>query len=304
MASSASFSELNIRHGISGISSIVAGNGGLPKVVINSPQCSGEMYLHGGHVTSWVPKGEREVFYLSPNSQWLDGRAIRGGVPVCFPWFGDKADDPKAPAHGFVRTKSWDLESIEANGSDVTVSVGTKGSAETTKWWPHEFRLTCHATFGTKLKIELAVSNTGTSTFSFEEALHAYFRVGDVKQVAIGGLDSTRYIDKVDQRAVKMQSGDLQITAETDRVYLDTEHAIELTDADGRRLVTVHKQNSRNTVVWNPWAEKAASMHDLGAAEWKNFVCAETSNVGETTVRLNPGQSHSMSAFIEVAALR
>lgn len=304
MASSASFSELNTRHGISGISSVVAGSGGLPKVVINSPQCSGEIYLHGGHVTSWAPKGEREVFYLSPNSQWLDGRAIRGGVPVCFPWFGDKADDPTAPAHGFVRTKAWDLESIEANGGDVKVSLGTESSAETSKWWPHEFRLVCRATFGAQLKIELTVSNTGASAFSFEEALHAYFRVGDVEHVAIRGLDSTRYIDKVDQRAVKMQSGDLRITAETDRVYLDTEQAIELTDTDGLRLIRIHKQKSRNTVLWNPWAQKAASMHDLGAGEWKSFVCVETANAGETTVRVDPGQSHSMTAFIEVAALR
>lgn len=282
---------------------MVTGNGGLPKVVVTAASCSGEMYLHGGHVTSWIPRGESEVLYLSPNSLWQDGRAIRGGVPVCFPWFGDKADDPKAPAHGFVRTKMWELQSIETIGNDVVVSLSTQADANSHRWWTHKFRLVCRVTFGTNLKIELMVSNEDATQFAFEEALHAYFRVGDVKAIAIQGLDSTRYIDKIDHRIEKTQSGELRISAETDRVYLATQRNIEVLDSVWQRRIVIKKQASDSMVVWNPWQEKSASMGDLGAGEWKNFVCVETSNVGNSTVQLAPGQKHSMAAVIHIESL-
>ena len=279
---------------------MVNGNGGLPKVVVTSANCNGEVYLHGGHVTSWIPRSGREVLYVSPNSLWQNGRAIRGGVPVCFPWFGDKADDPKAPAHGFVRTKMWELQGIETIGNDVAVSLSTKADADSRSWWPHEFGLVCRATFGSNLRIELIVSNEDATQFAFEEALHAYFRVGDVEAVAIQGLDETRYIDKVDHRIEKTQSGELRISAETDRVYLATQHKIEAVDSASHCRIVIEKQASDSTVVWNPWEQKSATMSDLGAGEWKNFVCVETSNVGTSTVQLASGQRHSMAAVIHI----
>jgi glucose-6-phosphate 1-epimerase len=298
-----SFAELNQRYGIAGTAAVVEGNGGLAKVVISTPHCSGEMYLHGGHMTSWIPSGEREVLYLSPNSLFQDGKAIRGGVPVCFPWFGDKVDDPIAPAHGFVRTKSWQLEGIESSEDEVVVNIATESDEATRNQWPHDFRLVCRATVGGQLKVELVVTNTGPTAFSFEEALHAYFLVGGAGAVAIGGLDATRYIDKVDHRREKMQSGELRIAGETDRVYLDTQHEIEVRDSTWQRLIVLHKQDSRTTVTWNPWVEKSSGMGDLGAGEWKNFVCVETSNVVPYAVQLDPGESHTMTVVIEVVQL-
>src|SRR5580704_2665739 len=127
--------ELNRRSGIPGVASVVEGNGGLAKVVVASPTAVGEMYLHGAHVTSWRPRGAEEVLFVSSQSLWQDGKAIRGGIPICFPWFGGKADEPKAPAHGFVRTKAWQLESITKAGDGVTVSMFTESNVETKKWW-------------------------------------------------------------------------------------------------------------------------------------------------------------------------
>jgi glucose-6-phosphate 1-epimerase len=297
-------SALHSRFGIPGVADIVSGNGDLPKVVISAPDAAGEMYLHGSHVTSWAPQASGEGLYLSPKSLFQDGRAIRGGVPVCFPWFGDKADDPSAPAHGFVRTKTWELQSIESAGKSVIVSMSTESGDDTRKWWPHDFRLTCRTTFGAELKIELIVTNSGTAPFTFEEALHAYFAVGDATAAHVRGLDATRYIDKTDQFTEKMQSGDVGFSAETDRVYLATERDLELLDPAGKRSVGVHKQDSHTTVVWNPWSEKSIALQDLGANEWKHFVCIETTNVGPSAVQLGPGQGHTMAVRVQLAAAK
>lgn len=300
MLSTQSIVDLDRRFGIAGVAAVVVGNGGFPKVVITSPYARGENYLHGGHVTSWIPNGAKEVFYCSPNTLWKDGRAIRGGVPLCFPWFGDKADDRSAPSHGFVRTKAWELEAIERAGDGIAVSVSTKSSDGTRKWWPHEFRLVCRATFGVALKLELTVSNTDAVPFSFEEALHAYFRVGDAVSATVQGLDGTRYIDKVDHFAEKPQAGDIHLTGETDRVYLSTSHDVEIVDPMLNRRLLIHKENSRNTVVWNPWAEKSSTLADLGPGEWKNFICVETANVGSSAVQLVPGPSHTMTMEVRL----
>lgn len=256
------------------------------------------MYLHGGDVTSWAPSGGQNAFYCSPNTIWQDGVAIRGGVPVCFPWFGDKADNPAAPSHGFVRTKEWSLQSIEQLGEDIAVSMFSESSDDTRKWWTYDFRLICRATFGTRLKLELIVTNAGAVPFVFEEALHAYFAVGDVKSASVHGLDSTRYIDKVDHLTEKTQLGDLRLSSETDRIYLDTRHDIDVIDPALGHRITLSKENSSTTVVWNPWAEKSAAIRDLGPGQWRHFVCVETSNVGPFAVRLGPGDTHTMTAHI------
>ncbi len=304
MDSSSSISDLDTHFGIPDVASVVAGTGGLAKVVVSTPNSTGEMYLHGGHVTSWVPKGASDVLYCSPHSLWLDGRAIRGGVPVCFPWFGDKADDPVAPAHGVVRTKAWELESILMSDGDVAVSMFTESNDETRRWWPYDFRLVCRATFGVQLKLELIVSNTGSSPFVFEEALHAYFRVGDAEAASIDGLDATDFIDKTDQRARKCHHGVLRFSAETDSVFLNTQYSIELVDPVLQRRLILEKLNSLTTVVWNPWAVKSSAMSDLGRDEWKRFICLETSNVGPYAVRLDPDKHHVMAATIRVASQR
>ena len=170
----ATITELKRRFGIPGIARVVEGMGSLPRVHITSSAATGEMYLHGAHVTSWRPTDAGEVLFVSTKSRWQDGIAIRGGVPICFPWFGDKSDDPKAPAHGFARTKSWELDAIALSGEAVTVSMSTGSDEATKRWWPAEFRLICRATFGHELSIELELHNTGATTLRFEEALHAY----------------------------------------------------------------------------------------------------------------------------------
>jgi glucose-6-phosphate 1-epimerase len=297
----AAIAELDRRLGIPGSARIVAGNGGLAKVAVTTPVATGEMYLHGGHVTSWQPRGAEEVIFVSSESLWENGRAIRGGVPVCFPWFAGKADDPRAPAHGVVRTTAWQLESIVGVGDAVTVSMFTQSNEQTKRWWHGDFHLIHRATFGSELSLELVVRNTGAKSFRFEEALHTYFRVGQIEKVRLQGLDAVDYLDKPDSNRKKTQQGLIEIVSETDRVYLNTTGALSLEDESLRRRIRVAKENSSTTVVWNPWIEKAKSLSDFGDAEWKQMLCIETSNVADFAVELSPGQQHTMRSVVRIA---
>jgi glucose-6-phosphate 1-epimerase len=307
----AEIAALDRRFGIPGIAQVTAGNGGLTKVSITAPAATGEVYLHGAHVTAWSPKtqpvGAVEVLFVSDQSRWDQSHAIRGGVPICFPWFGNNADDPKAPAHGFVRAKAWQLESVTQSGQGdsnaVTVSLFTEGDAESKSLWPADFRLTLHATFGAELTLELLLNNTGAAPLRFEAALHSYFRVGDVQQARVRGLEGVQYLDKTRHNQQKTQRGDLRLTEETDSVYCNTSHALELEDPALRRRLHITKENSLSTVVWNPWAEKAKAMADLGAAAWKHMLCIECCNVGDFAVALAPGRQHSMRTTVSVAGL-
>jgi len=289
------------RFEIAGVAELVEGNGGLPRVRITSPEAEGEMYLHGAHVTSWKPKSDGEMLFVSSQSRWENGHAIRGGVPICFPWFGGKADDPKAPAHGFVRTKLWQLESIAQAGGAVRVSMFTESDEDTKRWWPADFRLVHRATFGSELSLELVVTNTGSALLRFEEALHTYHRVGNIDNTRVQGLDAVRYFDKTDSNRKKTQHGAIMIASETDRVYLDTPDAIELEDPVLHRRTRIAKENSYTTVVWNPWVRKAQSLSDFADDEWRKMICIEASNVSDFAVDLAPGQQHKMRALVRVA---
>ena len=295
--------ELDRRFGIPGNAKVCEGNGGLPRVVVSGSFGQGEMYLHGAHVTSWKPAGKDEVLFMSTKTRWEEGQAIRGGIPICFPWFRAKADDPRAPAHGFVRTKTWQLESIAETEAGVAITMFTESDENTRRWRLGQFRLEHRVTFGSELSLELLCTNTGATPLRFEEALHTYNRVADVGRVRLHGLDSVRFLDNTDSNKAKLQRGDVVIASQTDNAYLDTESPIDLFDPDGRRGIRLTKANSQTTVVWNPWREGAAGLRDLGDGEWKQFVCVEASNILDAAIHLAPGQQHRMTAVLSVEVL-
>ncbi len=247
--------ELDHRFGIPGVAEVCEGNGGLPRVRITGAFGEGEVYLHGAHVTSWKPAGnnEDEVLFVSTKSHWQEGQAIRGGIPICFPWFRAKGNDRQAPAHGFARTKSWQIESIVQNEGRVSVSMFTESDEQTRRSWPGEFRLIHRVTFGSELKLELICRNTGTTPLRFEEALHTYNRVADVEQVHLQGLDTVRFLDNTNANQEKVQIGDVAIASQTDSAYMNTDSAVDLLDPRMRRRIRLQKDNSLTTVVWNPW---------------------------------------------------
>jgi glucose-6-phosphate 1-epimerase len=300
MPASISVNDLNDRFAIPKIARIVAGNGGLPKVQITSPSASAEIYLHGAQLTSWQPAGSSEVIFLSEHSRWEAGRAIRGGIPICFPWFRAKADNPQVPAHGFVRTKAWQLESVTHDQDSVVVTLATQTDEQSRIWWPHECRVIHRITIGQELRLELIVSNIGPVPFQFEEALHTYHRVGDVVNLSISGLDKVAFLDNRDSNREKLLHGDVHLTEATDNAYINTQNAVEIIDPTLHRRIHIAKQNSLTTIVWNPWKEDAAKLADLGDSEWQQFACVEASNILRAAVTLAPGQQHTMQATIHV----
>ena len=297
--------QLHERFAIDGVAEVVAGNGSLAVVRVSLPAASAEVYLHGAHVTSWRPVGltakAEEVIFLSSRSKFQAGKAIRGGVPICFPWFRAKADDAKAPQHGFARTSEWTLESVERVGNSVVVSLSLESSEATRALWRHEFRAVYRVSVGTELKLELAVTNTGDEDFAFEEALHTYHRVGDVERVRVAGLDGVNYLDNRDGNRAKAQSGDVVLTGAVDNAYIATETALEIDDPVLGRRVEIEKAGSVTTVVWNPWDEAAKAMADLDDGAWREFICVEASNILGGAVTLAPGGEHVISATIRLA---
>jgi len=295
--------NLNRAFGIPGAVAAMAGNGGLPMLRVTAPSASADVYLHGMQITSWRPAGAGEVLFLSEHSAWQDGRAIRGGIPICFPWFRGKALDPAAPAHGFVRTKEWQLQSVTTHGDSVVLTGATEDDESTRRWWPWAFRLEYKLSIGAFLSLELKATNTGQAPFRFEEALHSYFRVSDAASVSVRGLDQVSFLDNMDGNRRRIQSGDLVFRAQTDNAYVDVAGSAELIDPAWRRAIVTEKVSSRTTVVWNPWQEGAATLKDLGNDEWRQFACVEASNILGSAISLAPGEQHAIQATLRVLAL-
>jgi glucose-6-phosphate 1-epimerase len=296
--------ELTAEFGIAGILDFVETEHGLVKAAVSLGDIAGELYLQGAHLTAWQPPGERPVLFTSPNSAFAPGRAIRGGIPIIFPWFGANRHDPNAPQHGFARTAPWRLDSVETTGSEsLTLTLGLGDGDVGSPFWPEPFRATYTVTFAQTLSLRLAVQNRATHPITFEEALHAYFAVPDITGVAISGLAGTTYIDKTDAARRKPQTAALvTITGETDRVYLDTPGRCAIEDRGLRRRVVIEKFGATSSVVWNPWAEKAAAMADLGDPAWRGMVCVEAGNIADNEVRLAADDEHQMSTVISVDA--
>jgi glucose-6-phosphate 1-epimerase len=296
--------ELTAEFGIAGTLDFVETEHGLVKAAISLDGISGELYLQGAHLTAWQPPGERPVLFTSPNSAFAPGRAIRGGIPIIFPWFGPSRHAPAAPQHGFARTTPWRLDGVETAGREsltLTLSLGDGNVGS--PFWPEPFRAIYTVTFAQTLSLRLAVQNRATHSIIFEEALHTYFAISDISTIAISGLAGTTYIDKTDAARRKLQTAALlTITGETDRVYLDTPGRCAIEDRGWRRRVVIEKVGAASSVVWNPWAEKAAAMVDLGDPAWRGMVCVETGNVADNEVRLAADDEHRMSTVISVDA--
>ncbi|HEX8464665.1 MAG TPA: D-hexose-6-phosphate mutarotase [Abditibacterium sp.] len=266
----------------------------LPRLQIEKDGASVEIFEQGAHVSRFQSSDGTELLFLSSSSRFEVGKAIRGGVPICFPWFGPKADDPNAPAHGFARTMAWQV----ADQRPFSVELDLESSEATRALWPHDFeakyRVTC---INARFQLQFTVKNSGTEPLHFEVALHSYFRVSDVKNIEIEGLDGKTYLDKVDGAARKIQNGTVKIEGETDRVYLDAGGPIELRHGE-RRLKIAGDSGWRSTVVWNPWIEKARSMSDLGDDEWTQFVCIEAGAIADDAITLPAGQSYQLTLEI------
>ncbi len=265
----------------------------------------GAVYDHGAHVASWAPAGHDEALWMSRCAVLEPGAAIRGGVPVVFPWFGSGRTGDLVPAHGFARRSDWSLVDVIHDADVVRVRHALTSSEATSPLFPYAYRATSEASFGRELALHLTVENTGDVAFTFEEALHTYLTVGDVARATVTGLDGTSYLDQVavGGPATRMQRGAVSFTGETDRVYASTATVV-VVDPVLRRSVTITKSGSADTVVWNPWVDKARALPDFGDDEWRTMLCVEGANLRDHAVTLAPGQSHTMGYTVAVTALQ
>jgi len=275
---------------------------GLIRAQVHLASADATIYLHGAHVTHSQPAGQKPVLFLSERSDFAPGKAIRGGVPICFPWFGARSDGGSGPSHGFARIEEWDF----AFAALVPGETGETGDRLhlTFTLAPNDlsrslgfdrFRVAYEVIVGTTLTLRLTVANSSDSPLHFEEALHAYFAVGDVRQTTLTGLESAQFRDKTDAMREKTgPDGPLGFAGETDRVYPNNTAPVDIHDTVNRRVIKVEKTNSATTVVWNPWAELAVKLPDMADDAWPEFVCVETANTATDAITLQPGESHSM----------
>lgn len=280
-----------------------SGPGGLPFLVVETNRCRARLAPYGGQLCEWTPAGQStSALFLSPRSAFAVGKAIRGGVPVCFPWFGNHPSDTTKPAHGFARTRAWEITRVtREDAGDVRVALRLASNTETRAYWNAEFSASLTLSLGASLAMTFEVENTGRDEIAYELALHSYFTVGDVERIRIQGLENTQFIDKVDGFRAKVHGVEpLVLSGETDRVFLNTTTACVIDDPALGRRVRVEKSGSLATVVWNPGLEKAQAMADVGGDAWRNFVCVETANCGPHEVRLAAGARHATTARVAV----
>lgn len=279
---------------IPGVVTFAKGNGGWPKVLIDTPWSSAEIYLHGAHVTGFQKKGEAPLLFMSKSSEFLSDKPLRGGVPIIFPWFGPREG---LPAHGFARTVAWVLteRSVRPDGSvDLCFRMPAIEFSDV------EFIVSV----GETLAMELIVRNTGEMDYAFETCLHTYFHISSIHEIAISGLTGTTYLDKVAGTTPTESAAPIHIASEVDRVYFDTTAAVEILDPGFKRSIRVEKSGSQSTVVWNPWIEKSQRMPDFGDDEYLQMVCVESGNVAKNQITLPPGGLAVMKVVVSSAELK
>ncbi|MBL0037602.1 MAG: D-hexose-6-phosphate mutarotase [Nitrosomonadales bacterium] len=269
---------------------------GLIMARIANKQAQSTIALQGAHVMTFEPVGEKPVIWISPAAKLVRGKSIRGGVPICWPWFGAHATDSTFSAHGFARTVPWQVVASEAlsdGGTRITFELPQ--SSIPSAQWPHACRVRNIVTVGKEMSVELVTENTGQAMFEIGEALHTYFAISDVDNICITGLEGCAYLDKVGDWQRRTQADAITIAAEVDRLYVDTNSDCLLDDSGHKRRIRIAKRGSLSTVVWNPWVEKAAKMGDFGSdTGYRGMVCVESANAAENIVKVAAGATHSL----------
>ena len=292
---------LNSRFGMPGMAFRV-GPGGLVLVEVESQLARAQVALQGAQVLSWTPRHEEPVIWLSEAARFAPGIPIRGGVPICWPWFGPHASDPALPQHGFARTAEWQMVAAERlfdGRIRLTFRLPDDCGASV---WSHRAELIYMVTVGQTLELDLVTRNTGAEAIVLGQALHAYFCVGDYKDVTVHGLEGCRYLDKVsgDER---LQDRPLMLSGKTDRVYLDVTRDCVIEDPALGRALRITKRNSHSAIVWNPALSGDSPGADFGTSGSRHMLCVETANAAEDVVRLEPRAVHLLFSRFSVEAL-
>ena len=292
--------QLQRQFGITNILSVTQKAPDYPVIEVDNEHAKASIALHGAHVMEFQPKGADPVLWLSRDALYSEGKAIRGGIPICWPWFGGHPDG-ELPAHGFVRNRFWQLESSEQLDNGATRLVMCISDDDTSRsMWDYRFRLRLTIVVGNELSLSLEMENLDSSSCTVTAALHSYFNVADVSDVDVLGLEGLEYTDQLLGNKQLVQTGPVRFDGELDRIYYPARADETLRDYQLNRDIIIKKTGSCSTIVWNPWVTKAESMADFEHGGHSNMVCVETGNAGEDTVQLLPNESHVLGMVISV----
>lgn len=274
---------------------------GIDVLRVETPFSVARLSLHGAQLLSFVPAGFDDLLWVSPTTS-RPPKAIRGGVPVCWPYFGKQGQPDDAIQHGHARISRWPLTEVkrEADGTAVL-----KLALPLRDGVPLELHMSIHV--GRELRQSIDTLHRGDAPYRLTQALHTYFRVADAAQVRVTGLDGLRYDDKYDG-GTHVQSGEWSLhdprdPGRSDRIYAGTGHRFDLLDPAGGRRIRLDTFGSRSLVVWNPGEAGAAAIADMPDDGWRTFVCLEAANASDDAIELDPGQRHRLSQVISMSAL-
>lgn len=273
---------------------------------IETPLATASISLHGGQVLTWHPKHQQHpVLWLSEKAVYAHGKAIRGGVPICWPWFGSHPTNPQLPGHGYARISPWNISSTQLlDDGAVQIILTMQDSELSQSLWAQPVQLTVCITVGTELSIELTTTNLGDQDIVFTEGLHTYFKISDVRNIRVMGLENSEYVDLVRDNVRSKQAGPITFDSELGRIFTNNTATCVIEDHEFKRRISIDKSGSLSTAVWNPWAETASKMPDLGEDGWRDMVCVESANALENVVIVKGGGSHTHSVVYRVEDMK
>ncbi|MRT91552.1 D-hexose-6-phosphate mutarotase [Ancylomarina sp. 16SWW S1-10-2] len=267
---------------------------------IESEYASAKLSLYGAQVLSFTPKEERNLIFLSKEAFYQNGKAIRGGIPICWPWFGAHPENKDLPSHGFARLSNWEVIQTSSSKGEIQIKLQLKNSKATEVLWPYKFETQVSLTIGKSLKIKLTTVNKDDKAFTITGALHSYLNISDSEKVKVEGLENIQYRDDVLHVKSLQKESLLSIKGQVDRQYFDTSKTCIVHDPDYKRKIQIDKEGSQITVIWNPGDELAAKMTDLGNKEYQNMLCVEAANNMNDAITIKPNESHSLATQISM----
>ena len=273
--------------------------GNLVSANIKNKFAEATICLYGAHIMSYKPLGEKDLLWMSPKSYYEEGKPIRGGIPICFPWFGPHKTDSKMPLHGCVRLFNWNvIKTRSLSNGETMISLEIVSSEDTKKYWPFDFKAQLDVICGRKLEVNLTIINTDYRSFDYTCGIHSYFNISEISNIKIEGLMGSTYFTTFSEEYKLQDSQYIEVKQEENRRHIDTEADCIIHDAGFKRKILASKRGSKSTVVWNPWTESIKNMHDLPEDGYKSFICIESVNAFNDIISINPGKHHTTSAII------
>jgi len=289
-----SLEDLNQKFSLNGKIRFTDENGQV-KLVAQSEKSSLECYLQGAHITSFKIDKNKELLWLSPDAVFKSEKAIRGGIPICWPWFGPHPEDPALPQHGFARNSVFSLsQTAEKENGDLEIILILQDSEASLELWPFKFRLEVSITMGAALTVEVTTHNLDALTIPISEAVHSYFDVDDIHTLKLSGLQNVAYYDQIESQYGIQTDANFEFKNEVDRIYQAPKADIDIIKSDDTRI-NITQENANAVVVWNPWIEKSKTMGDFPDDGYVRMVCIEAANVRYGTTKIKPGECHSIS---------